>query len=567
MTSNAAKGPPQRGPLEGPQVKYFVDTDRFNVFMANIVIFNAVTIGVETDMKDAAPTAFGLINDLFLLVYMCELGCRFFYHGRHVMEDGFNNFDICLVSVSIFERVFFAEGSAKMLPVLRVIRLVRLVRLVRLLRFFRELWLVVAGLLAALSTLGWVAFLLCCLIWVCAIFAQTVIGESTAWLDTFGAEDSLPIFMFYDNFEYFGSVQRSSFTLFQICTLSQWNQHVVRPIIEKYPVILLFFVFFIFITTYGLLNVVVANIVNDAINSASTNEAAVEALVKEERDNLCKKIGQFFAATDQDGDGQLTEAELGRAMKLPKLRQAFQLLGIPDVTPGDLLKTIDKDGSGSVSHEEFVEGILKMKGETGAQDMIMLQLQVNGLTTRVQALETQLEKITENVVAVKSSLEFCLDGIKSALYKAEYVDMRSKQMESIKLGTGNDSLVAIFETEEGKPPEGERESLENFARRLFGPGSSELGGAPVARPAPRKDASPHKSPQTTKIIRYPVSPTSTWGGKPGESLPDAPSRGSPMRTRTTLQEEALARRATRRQQPHQASPVSIRRQMVPLEGI
>lgn len=552
-------------PMEGQQMKYFVDTDRFNIFMANVVMTNAVLIGIETDMQGeegAANTAFSLINDFFLLIYLAELGMRFFYHGTRTLNDGFNNFDLCLVSVSAFERVFFADGGAKMLPVLRIIRLVRLVRLVRLLRFFRELWLVVAGLMSALSTLGWVAFLLLCLIWVCAIFCQMVIGESTAWLDTFGAEDTLPIFMYYNNFEYFGSVQRSSFTLFQVVTLSQWAQNVVRPVIEKYAVIFIFFLFFIFLTTYGLLNVVVANLVNDAIISSAYNEQAVEGLVKDERDKLCKKIGQFFAATDTDGDGTLNEAELARAMKLPKLRQAFQMLGVPDVSPSDLLKTIDKDGSGSVSHEEFVQGILKMRGETGPQDLIMLMLQVNGLTTRVQELEKRLDRLATNVHAVKDALQFALGGVRAALYKAEYVEMRSKQLEVAKVGE-NKTLTAVFESDEPKTPPGERESLESFAKRLFGPGQDGLGmGVTIAPP---KDDGKQGSPNRGRPkLRYPVSPTTTWGGKPGEQLPDAPSRESPVRT--PQQEQALLLRARQRQQ-HQPSPQSIRRLVVPLRDL
>merc|ERR1712224_684470 len=108
------------------------------------------------------------------------------------------------------------------------------------------------------------------------------------------------------------------------------------------------------------------------------------------------------------------------------------MLGVPDVSPADLLRTIDKDGSGSVSHEEFVEGILKMRGETGPQDMILLQLQVNGLTIRVTVLENRLVKLADNVHKVKEALQFALDDIRAALYKAEYVEMRSKQLEVAK---------------------------------------------------------------------------------------------------------------------------------------
>merc|ERR1719453_2680423 len=117
-------------------------------------------------------------------------------------------------------------------------------------------------------------------------------------------------------------------------------------------------------------------------------------------------------------------------------------------------------------------------------------LQVNGLTTRVQVLENRLEKLAENVLAVKNALQFCLDGIRSALYKADYVEMRSKQLEVAKIG-GNESLVAVFETEEPKTPPGERESLENFARRLFGPGSDTKSWS--SKPPPRKDDGSQKS--------------------------------------------------------------------------
>lgn len=200
----------------------------------------------------------------------------------------------------------------------------------------------------------------------------------------------------------------------------------------------------------------------------------------------------------------------------------------------------------------------------------MLMLNVNGLSTRVQELENRLDRLARNVGIVKSALSFTLDGIRSALYKAEYTEMRSKQLEVAKVE--GKTLKAVFESDEPKSPPGERESLENFARRLFGPGSDGNSGTTI-KPPRRMDDSQQGSPNRGKPrVRYPVSPTTTWGGKPGESLPDAPQRGaisgSPVRTHQ--QEEALARRARQRQhaQPSpQSTPAGIRRLVVPLNDL
>jgi len=167
----------------------------------------------------------------------------------------------------------------------------------------------------------------------------------------------------------------------------------------------------------------------------------------------------------------LTEAELARAMKLPKLRKAFQMLGVPDVSPADLLKTIDKDGSGSVSLDEFIEGIMKMRGETGGQDMIMMMLQVNGLTVRVQVLEDRLDKLSTNVLAVKDALKFALDGIRSALYKAEYVEMRSKQLESAKSQCASKVAILVAVTTSESNTEGSLQPQAKLPPRLPKAGS------------------------------------------------------------------------------------------------
>jgi voltage-gated sodium channel len=61
---------------------------------------------------------------------------------------------------------------------------------------------------------------------------------------------------------WFGTVGRSAYSLFQIMTLESWSMGIVRPVMELYPYAWAFFVPFILIVTFAVLNLFIAIIVN-----------------------------------------------------------------------------------------------------------------------------------------------------------------------------------------------------------------------------------------------------------------------------------------------------------------
>ena len=61
---------------------------------------------------------------------------------------------------------------------------------------------------------------------------------------------------------WFGDLGLSAYTLFQIMTLESWSMGIVRPVMEVYPYAWLFFVPFIMVTTFAVVNLLVGLIVN-----------------------------------------------------------------------------------------------------------------------------------------------------------------------------------------------------------------------------------------------------------------------------------------------------------------
>jgi voltage-gated sodium channel len=61
--------------------------------------------------------------------------------------------------------------------------------------------------------------------------------------------------------DWFGSIGASAYTLFQIMTLESWSMGIARPVMEAFPYAWIFFVLFILIATFTMLNLFIAVIV------------------------------------------------------------------------------------------------------------------------------------------------------------------------------------------------------------------------------------------------------------------------------------------------------------------
>ncbi len=89
--------------------------------------------------------------------------------------------------------------------------------------------------------------------------------------------------LFGDKFpEWFGTLGESFYTLFQIMTLESWSMGIVRPIMEVYPLAWIFFIPFIFMATFIIVNLIIA-IVVDAMNEMNANEE--EQIIEELHSN------------------------------------------------------------------------------------------------------------------------------------------------------------------------------------------------------------------------------------------------------------------------------------------
>jgi voltage-gated sodium channel len=223
-----------------------VESPVFQRTLIALILVNALILGLETSpaaMARWGPLLLG-VDQVILALFVVEIALRLVAHGPRFFRDPWSVFDFTVVAISLLP----AAGPFAVLRALRVLRVLRLLTLAPNMRR------VVGGLLRALPGLTSVFGVMMIIFYVSAVIATKLFGERFP--------------------EWFGSLGASGYTLFQVMTLESWSMGIARPVIEAFPHAWIFFLVFILISTFTMLNLFIAVIVN-AMHSEELAEAHV----------------------------------------------------------------------------------------------------------------------------------------------------------------------------------------------------------------------------------------------------------------------------------------------------
>lgn len=244
----------------------WVESNWVQNFIIGLIVINAIILGMETSptvMAHIGPQLLAL-DSLILGVFVVEIGLKLIAQGPGFFRRGWNIFDFVVVGIALVP----ASGPLAILRALRILRVLRLLSMLPRLRF------VVEALLHSLPGIGSIALLMVVVYYVAAVMATGLFGASHP--------------------EWFGSISHSMYTLFQIMTLESWSMGIVRPVMQDYPYAWLFFIPFILIATFTVLNLFIAIIV-DAMQTmheqvARQEEAVITEAVQSEGAHLEQEL-------------------------------------------------------------------------------------------------------------------------------------------------------------------------------------------------------------------------------------------------------------------------------------
>jgi voltage-gated sodium channel len=240
------------------RVRGWLENSRIQNFIITLILLNAILLGLETwpvAMASAGALIVGL-DRAILGVFVIELLARIWVYRAAFWRDPWSVFDFAVVAIALVP----ATGQLAVLRALRVLRVLRLLSMVPSMRR------VVGALLAAIPGLGSIALVLLIIYYVFAVIATNLFAASHP--------------------EWFGGIGRSLHTLFQIMTLESWSMGIARPVMAHFPYAWTFFVLFILIATFTMLNLFIAIIVNAMQSYSEAEQQGAKDAVRGAREHI-----------------------------------------------------------------------------------------------------------------------------------------------------------------------------------------------------------------------------------------------------------------------------------------
>ena len=255
---------------------YLINNRYFEFFMMGIIIFSAMLIGVDTfELPPVYQDIIFTLDQLITIIFLIEIIARIstFSNPLHFFKDGWNIFDFVIVSMSLIP----IEGNNS-----AVARLLRIFRILRIITIVPELKAIINSLFRSSKSIMYVFILIFIVFYIFAIVGTVLFETAPSGL--------------------WNDVGTALLTLFRVMTFEGWTD-VMYESMEIYPWSWIFYIVFIFLTTFTFLNMIIG-IILDSLNEEHKDDETKESRLLEEiieqNRALAKKVDDLERAIKKE---------------------------------------------------------------------------------------------------------------------------------------------------------------------------------------------------------------------------------------------------------------------------
>lgn len=254
-------------------------------FIIACILINSIQLGLDTmAWWNGFAGGFSKILDaIFIWIFAIEIVLKLLSDKHRFFCNGWNIFDFLVVAVAFVP----GNGAFSVLRVFRIFRALRLLYRIPRLRIITE------SLFKSIPSIGWICVLLAIWFYIASVISTNLFGAKFP--------------------DWFGTIAKSMYTLFQIMTLESWSMGIVRPVMAEFPFAWMLFLPFIIFATYTVMNLFIGIMVSsiseiqsemqkeNAANQEDTTEKILKELqamrneireLKEENTAIKSSIGQ-----------------------------------------------------------------------------------------------------------------------------------------------------------------------------------------------------------------------------------------------------------------------------------
>ncbi|MCR5279583.1 MAG: ion transporter [Lachnospiraceae bacterium] len=249
------------------KLKKFVDSDVFQNTILVVIIINAATLGLQTSqaVMGSIGGILSWIDKICLGIFIVEMLLKMVaYKFWGYFKSGWNWFDFIIILTSVLSGLTILS-SIRILRVFRVFRSLKGLRGFKMVSSLKPLQVIIGAIGKSIPGISWTALLLLIIYYIFSIIGVTQFGEAFP--------------------DWFGIIPKEMYTLFQVMTLESWSMGISRPVMEVFGYAWAYFVPFVLVSSFVMMNVVVGIVVNAISEVAEINkkeETAEPAALKED---------------------------------------------------------------------------------------------------------------------------------------------------------------------------------------------------------------------------------------------------------------------------------------------
>lgn len=388
-------------PESSAQVARLLQHPAFDAIIGVVIVLNAVTIGLEQSMslrgQDATiPWAF---EHVFLVIYVVELGLRFFAFKGAALNERWVRFDLFLVTLGIVTTWIlepFVEDPPAALNPLLVLRTTRLLRVGKTMKFFvrvTECWRLVRGFINSSAIIVYTF-----VVWFLTLYVFSCLGVEIITKHTLNGTD--PEFTAVVN-RFFRTLPQTMVTLVRFACLDNTGD-VYQTLVDKDPWLFIYFGALILIVSVVLFHTLGAVIFSCMLEQNSDEHEAAKAAKERDWEMLVMDLRDMFIRLDADQSGCLSRKEVANISSEDKVRLT-EALGV--TTPMQVFDALDVDGSGEVSISEFFDGVWECVLARGTLHLKRMEKQVETSHWRLKEMFSAQHDIRCEVAKLVSTVK------------------------------------------------------------------------------------------------------------------------------------------------------------------
>ncbi len=243
----------------------FVESTKFKNFIISMILINGVVLGLATSKSLMASYGefITLMDNIIIGIFTIEIILRIYVHRVSFFKDPWSLFDFFVVVISLIP----ANDGLSILRALRVLRLFRLLTVVPQMR------IIIAALIKVIPGIGSISMVVLLFFYVFSIMATNLFAEAFP--------------------QWFGDLGKSMYTLFQVMTLESWSMGISRPVMEVFPYAWVFFIIFILLVTFIMINLFIGIIVDAIFTIKEDDKSALEEKEEVTLEKLHSEIGEL----------------------------------------------------------------------------------------------------------------------------------------------------------------------------------------------------------------------------------------------------------------------------------